>query len=109
MHKIATAIFCLLISGATYAQNTTPPVRSIAVIGTAELEVVPDEIYVNADLREFTKEKKKYLIEDLQKGMVNFIETVCGTPQKDITMDDVDGDVIALKRKTRDAEITKSY
>lgn len=109
MKKIAFALACLLLSGFVNAQNNAPQPRSIAVIGTAEIEVTPDEIYVYAELREFTREKKKYMIEDLEKGMVNFIESVTKTPAKDITMDDVDGDVIALKRKTRDAVITKVY
>lgn len=109
MKKITIALCCLLFAGLSNAQNTTPLPRTIAVIGTAEIEIVPDEIYVHAELREFTKDKKKYLIEDLEKGMVNFIETVTKTSVKDITMDDVDGDVIALKRKTRDAVITKTY
>lgn len=109
MKKIAFALACLFVTGFANAQNNAPQPRSIAVIGTAEIEVTPDEIYVYAELREFTRDKKKYMIEDLEKGMVNFIESVTKTPAKDITMDDVDGDVIALKRKTRDATITKTY
>jgi uncharacterized protein YggE len=109
MKKVVFALACVLISSLALAQNNAPQPRSIAVIGTAEIEVTPDEIYVYAELREFTRDKKKYMIEDLEKGMVNFIESVTKTPAKDITMDDVDGDVIALKRKTRDAVITKVY
>lgn len=111
MKKIVLALFAVISLSATGIHAQAPAVqpRSISVAGTAELEIVPDEIYVSATLAEFTKDKKKYLIEDLEKGMVGFIETVTKTQKNDIRMDDMDASVIALKRKSKDAVISKSY
>lgn len=91
------------------AQTTTAVPRHIAVIGTAEIEIVPDEIYLSVSISEFTKDKKKYTIEELESGFVNFVEKITLTPRKDISMDGLDADLIALKRKTKDAVIRKSY
>jgi len=110
MKKLIFSLLTLLSFSFTQAQTAAPEPRSIAVIGTAEMEIVPDEIYVSATLREFTKEKKKYAIEDLEKGMVNFIESITKVPRTDISMDNLDADVIALRRKSKkDAVISKSY
>jgi uncharacterized protein YggE len=47
----------VLFSLATFAeaQSTEPKQKTITVTGTAETEVVPDEIYVQVDLREYDK------------------------------------------------------
>jgi hypothetical protein len=99
-------------SSVMYAQTVTPsPVaeRTINITGTAELEIIPDEIYVSVTLREFTKDKKKYTIEELEKSFLNFVETTTTTPRADVKMDNTDATVIALKRKQKDAVIDKTY
>jgi hypothetical protein len=89
--------------------NSNANEHSIVVTGMAEMEVVPDEIYVNVCLREFTKDKKKYLIEDLEAAFLNFIEKTTGTPRSDVKMDYTDARIIAMKRKQKDAVIEKTY
>jgi uncharacterized protein len=104
--------FSIVASSVMYAQTITPtPVaeRTIHLTGTAELEIIPDEIYVSVTLREFTKEKKKYTIEELEKSFLNFVETTTTTPRADVKMDNTDATVIALKRKQKDAVIDKTY
>jgi uncharacterized protein YggE len=56
MKKIITlaSIACCLAFVAT-AQEKTASQKTISVTGTAEEEVVPDEIYVQVDLREYDK------------------------------------------------------
>ncbi len=44
---------CLLLTVA--AQEKPPAQKSITVTGTAEAEIIPDEIYVQVDLREYDK------------------------------------------------------
>lgn len=83
--------------------------HTIKVIGTAELEIVPDEIYVSITLREYTKDKKKFTIEELEKNLVNYIEKVTMTDKKDIKMDNMSAYIIGMKRKNKDEVITKSY
>lgn len=109
--KISIFLLGLLFCAAPLvAQETAAqPLNTIAVIGTAQLEIVPDEIYMRVVLTEFTKEKKKYTIEELETGLINFVEKTTALPRVNIKMDDVDASVIALKRKQKDAVITKTY
>lgn len=92
----------------TKAQDTKTE-HSIKVIGTAEMEIVPDEIYMSVTLREYTKDKKKFTIEELEKNLVNFIEKVTVTDKKDIKMDNMSAYVLSMKRKNKDEIISKSY
>lgn len=97
----------LAFAFATKAQDTK---NTIKVIGTAEMEIVPDEIYMSVTLREYTnKEKKKMTIEELEKNLVNFIEKATTTDKKDIKMDNMSAYVLSMKRKNKDEVITKSY
>jgi len=90
--------------------STTPaPEHNISVTGMAEMDIVPDEIYVNVCLREFTKDKKKYSIEELESTFLNFVEKTTGTPRTDVKMDYTDARIIAMKRKEKDAIIEKTY
>jgi uncharacterized protein YggE len=105
---ILFSAFLLLVSQAGKAQ-TTKPEHSIKVIGTAEMEIVPDEIYMSVTLKEYTKDKKKYTIEELEKNLVNFLEKITMTDKKDIKMDNMSGYILSMKRKNKDEIITKSY
>lgn len=96
----------LLPAQTTTMQKTEP---SITVTGMAELEIEPDEIYMNVTLREFTKDKKKYTIEELETSFLNFVEKTTSTPRADVKMDNVTAQVIAMKRKQKDAVIEKTY
>jgi uncharacterized protein len=87
----------------------TKPEHTIKVIGTAEMEIVPDEIYVSVTLKEYTKDKKKYSIEELEKGLVNYLEKITGTEKKDVKMDNMSAYILSMKRKNKDEIITKSY
>ena len=62
MKKITTLLSVLLlaISIISQAQSSTQPgcypfPKTISVTGNAEMEVIPDEIYVQVDLREYKK------------------------------------------------------
>jgi uncharacterized protein len=67
MKKISLIIIAVTIIGLLNAQNTQPGCfpfpKTISVTGSAEMEVIPDEIYVQVDLREYKKkgEEKKEL------------------------------------------------
>lgn len=100
------AIFA--ISFTTKAQENKNE-HSVKVVGTAEMEIVPDEIYVSVTLKEYMKDKRKFTIEELEKNLVNFIEKVTATDKKDIKMDNMSAYVISMKRKNKDEVITKSY
>ena len=103
---LLSAIFALSF---TAKAQTPQKENSISVIGTAEMEIVPDEIYMSVTLREYTKDKKKFAIEELEKNLVNFIEKVTTTDKKDIKMDNMSAYVLSMKRKNKDEVISKSY
>lgn len=72
---VLTVILLLIISNLAIAQTTTDlkdKVKKIEVTGSAELEVVPDEIYVNFTLQEYyNKTKEKINIDAIQKDFLD--------------------------------------
>src|SRR6478736_4179157 len=96
---LLSAIFAFSFTGKA---QTAPAEHSVKVIGTAEMEIVPDEIYVSVTLKEYMKDKKKFTIEELEKNLVNFLEKTTMTEKKDIKMDNMSAYVIAMKRKKKD-------
>lgn len=110
MKKVILILSVILALAFTAKAQDTKKEHSIKVIGTAEMEIVPDEIYMSVTLREYTnKEKKKFTIEELEKNLVNYIEKVTTTDKKDIKMDNMSAYVLSMKRKNKDEVITKSY
>ncbi|MBN8695243.1 MAG: SIMPL domain-containing protein [Bacteroidetes bacterium] len=99
----------LLFTQTNTAQTTGKQENTIKVVGTAEMEIVPDEIYMSITLREYTKDKKKFTIEELEKNLVNYIEKVATTDKKDIKMDNMNAYILSMKRKNKDEIISKSY
>jgi uncharacterized protein YggE len=66
-HFINLAIFTILFAGLlmistktqAQMQASNPNIKRITVTGSAEMEVIPDEIYFSISLREYFKEKDK--------------------------------------------------
>ncbi|HLG03475.1 MAG TPA: SIMPL domain-containing protein [Bacteroidia bacterium] len=110
--KKQTILFLLLLSGIpATAQKPAAPLTqpNIQVTGMAEMEIIPDEVYVNVSIREFTRDKKKNTIEDLEGAFLNFVEKTIATPRTDVTMEYTDARINALKRRTKDPLIQKVY
>lgn len=70
MKKILTLIAAAMFVIAGNAQ-TVPQQRTINVSGSAEMEIVPDEIYVQVDLREY--DKKNFGKVDIEKIKNEFL------------------------------------
>jgi uncharacterized protein YggE len=109
MRKTILILSAILAFSLTSKAQTAPAEHSVKVVGTAEMEIVPDEIYVSVTLKEYMKDKKKFTIEELEKNLVNFLEKTTMTEKKDIKMDNMSAYVLAMKRKKKDEVITKSY
>ncbi|MGN6645018.1 MAG: SIMPL domain-containing protein [Cytophaga sp.] len=106
-HLIASIVFiCAFVSA--YAQ-TTPVQKKISVTGTAEMEIVPDEIYFRVVIKEYQKDKTKVPLEKLEKEL-NQAVTSAGITKENFTVEQVAGLSWSRKRKT-DAELynSKSY
>ena len=77
MKKILIAIMLITLSSVITAQTTVlnpnPFPKTITVSGSAEMEIIPDEIYVNITLREYQKrgEDKK----EIETIKTNFLES----------------------------------
>lgn len=73
---VVLLITILFINGGTFAQNLNAvdeaQTNKIEVTGSAEMKVVPDEIYVNFTLQEYyNKQKLKIDIDQIQKDFLN--------------------------------------
>lgn len=76
MIKIFSAMAGLLLTINAMSQSPTlqvvNPVKKIEVTGTAELEITPDEIYVDVTIQEYYgKNKQKVDIDDVRKSFLN--------------------------------------
>jgi uncharacterized protein YggE len=78
MKRIFSTLALLTIITYAQAQNHehTPPQRTINVSGTSEMEIVPDEIYVQVDLREY--DKKGVGKVDIESIKTKFIKAATG-------------------------------
>ncbi len=89
MKNLFIALFTLL-SISSFAQDNKFP-RTINVNGTAEMEVVPDEIYVQVDLREYDKKGgNKVDIETIRNKFLNAVKSI-GLSEADISVQGYSG------------------
>lgn len=81
---------CVFALHAT-AQETKPVQRTISVNGSSEIEVVPDEIYVQVDLREYNKKNGDKV--DINTIKNNFLEACksIGLTEKEVTVQSYQG------------------
>ena len=90
MKKILIAFlltaFTSVITAQTTVLNPNPFPKTITVSGSAEMEIIPDEIYVNITLREYQKrgEDKK----EIETIKTNFLEScrLAGIPDSLISI-----------------------
>ena len=76
MKNVLTTLLAFALISTATAQNTeAKQPRIINVNGSAEMEVVPDEIFVQVELREYKKGVSKIDIESIKK---HFIKAVTG-------------------------------
>ncbi|MGL5891982.1 MAG: SIMPL domain-containing protein [Bacteroidia bacterium] len=108
MKTVFLFIGLLFIQVAGFAEEKLPK-QGILVNGSAQKEIVPDEIYIEVELKEFTKDKKKFKIEELEASLLNFIEKKTLVPRKDIKMAETDQSLLELRRQIKDVDLTKSY
>ncbi len=97
------------------AQSTTPAnsvvtnkqERTISVSGTAEMEVVPDEIYVQISLREYKKGNNKVDIETIRNNFLRNMQAL-GYTDKEISVQSYsgwDGNAIWYSKKKKNPDL----
>jgi uncharacterized protein len=113
--KIVTTIFAALFFVTNvFAQSTLPGCfpfpKTISVIGSAEMDVVPDEIYVQVDLREYKKkgEDKTELEKIKSEFLINC--KVLGIADSNIVVASYDGYNMSTiwRRRKKDPDLMAS-
>src|SRR5688572_2133306 len=103
MKNLFIALFALLSIGAS-AQNEKYP-KTINVNGSAEMEVVPDEIFVQIELREYEKKGAgKVEIETIKNKFLAALKTI-GIAETDVSVQGYsgwDGNQWWYKKKKKD-------
>jgi uncharacterized protein YggE len=91
MKKILIAFAFSLFLREAIAQETKPIQKTISVSGSSEIEVVPDEIYVQVDLREYNKKNgDKVDINSIKNNFLAACKSI-GLTEKDVTVQSYQG------------------
>ncbi len=113
MKKLKTktlALLLLLTSTSTvFGQtkiNTEPERPFIEVTGTAELEIIPDEIYIAITIRERQDGKEKITIEKQEIDLKRALQSI-GIPLENLSLSDANADYVRVSWTKKDV-ITKT-
>lgn len=87
---------------------TTPPSHFIEVRGSAEMEIIPDEIYVSVTLQERFDGRTKVTMAEQEQKFLDGIAAL-GIPKSDISLSDAAADFEKFLLKKDDALATKNY
>lgn len=92
MNKFFILTLTVLFFSAGHAQTIANPYpRTITVTGSAEMEIVPDEIYVQVDLKEYDKKGQgKVSIDKIRQDFLTAVRSL-GLPDSNITVSAYDG------------------
>ncbi|MFL5808746.1 MAG: SIMPL domain-containing protein [Flavisolibacter sp.] len=112
MNKILFVLITIVISASTNAQTEKNPFpKTISVAGSAEMEIIPDEIYVQVDLKEYEKKgQPKTSIDKIRQEFLGKAKSI-GLPDSAITIASYDGsneDEAWEKRKKEKEELLAS-
>jgi uncharacterized protein YggE len=82
----------MLLTTSGFAQTQTNPYpKTITVTGSAEMEIIPDEIYVQVDLKEYEKKGQgKINIETIKRNFLNNVKAI-GIPDSLVSIAAYDG------------------
>src|SRR5690349_8845623 len=93
MNKIILPLLLVLFSATGFAQTEKNPFpRTITVTGSSEMEIVPDEIYVQVDLKEYEKKgQDKVSIDRIKSDFLKNIRSI-GIPDSLVSIASYEGD-----------------
>lgn len=114
MKKILILLFSVAFITGTKAQNNQPGCypypRTISVTGSAEMDVIPDEIYVQVNLREYKKKgENKTELDKIKTDFLANCKTV-GIPDSNISVASYEGYDLpyVIRRRKKDPELYAS-
>lgn len=97
-----------LLAQAQTAPKPDPNPAYIEVSGTAEKEVVPDEIYLRISLRERYAGKTKVTLEEQEEKLKAAVKTL-GIDLVNLTLSDANADYVRIRRQQKDVLASKDY
>jgi uncharacterized protein len=91
MKQILTTVFALFLVFGSMAQQSNPYPRTIQVSGSAETEIIPDEIYVTVTLKEYEKRGVgKIGLEKIKSDFLGYCKSV-GLPDSTVSIASYEG------------------
>ncbi|RKD86489.1 SIMPL domain-containing protein [Mangrovibacterium diazotrophicum] len=111
MKTIYALLAFLLISPFVKAQTTVNPLEStpyIEVTGDGEMEVIPDEIYLQFTLQERYEGRSKSDLNKLESELKKKL-SAAGFDIKNLSLADASSDYVTIKRKQKDVLASKDY
>lgn len=92
MKKFTTIVLLMFLTVSAFAQIADPFPKKISVTGSAESEIIPDEIYVLVTLKEYEKKGTgKIDIEKIKTDFLNNCRSI-GLPDSSIAIAAMEGD-----------------
>lgn len=106
---ILLSLMILFFAGAKAQTQTNPYPKTITVTGSAEMEIVPDEIYVNVDLKEYEKKGQgKISIDKIRQDFLTAVRSL-GIADSNISVAAYDGYINPwLRKKNKKDELYAS-
>ncbi|UII25480.1 SIMPL domain-containing protein [Fulvivirga maritima] len=113
MKRTTLIVAMLLIGISAFAQqmvnNNGPLVKKIEVRGSAEMEIIPDEIFIRIALKEYKDGSKKVEMNKLEAELVKAVKSL-GLPQESLQVDNIYGyNWDPRKKRSDDFMATKSF
>jgi uncharacterized protein YggE len=102
---ILASLVCLQLNA---QQSSNPFPKTITVSGSAEMELVPDEIYVQVELKEYQKKGEKFTIDRIKSDFLRNLKNL-GIPDSAVSIASYEGANGSLwwrkKKKDKDDEL----
>lgn len=109
MKKILFAV-TLFLSANTFAQTITDKETPyIEVVGSAEKEVIPDEIFLRIVLRERYEGKEKITIDKQESNLKAALKNIGIDVAKNLSLADADADYVKVKWNKKDVVSQKGF
>lgn len=106
--KILLALLVVLPFVSRSQESASKETPYIDVVGTGEMEIVPDEVYVSFTLKERFDGKKKIDIDDQEKELKKKLLKM-NIDLKDLQLADASADYVKIRRKKNDVIASKDY
>lgn len=108
--KVFFIVVTITFSAAVFGQYKVDSEEKpyIEVTGSADQEVIPDEIYINIIIREKYVNKEKITIESQEEKLKTYLKDI-GIDVKNLYLSDANADYVKVKWRTKDVLTKKDY